>query len=122
MDNINNTLSRLMTNIDNLDKRLTILDNNLQNIKQSLTIIENTLTSKPFKNTTVENKDSKEEKKFFNKDTDGLQSLLRQNLDEWSKNFVLSIINSEHQTVTDKQLQKLTEIAQKVNYTGSLVF
>lgn len=107
LERINNTLDRLTIILDKKEKEYTGYNKGLSSIEERLQTIKDNKQDSPIVLTKY--------------NPDGLQSLLRHNLDDWSVNFILNILESDYETVTEKQLKKLKEIATKVNYTGSLV-
>jgi hypothetical protein len=113
LEKINNTLERLTIILDNKEKEY-------KGYSKGLTSIENKIKSinNPIPSINQENNSGN----LHRYNPDGLQSLLRHNLDDWSNKFVTGILESTYDTVTDKQLNKLIEIGSKVNYKGSLVY
>lgn len=107
LERINNTLERLTIILDKKEKEYTGYNKGLSSIEERLEAI----------------KDNKQDTSIVltKYNPDGLQSLLKHHPDDWSVNFILNILESDYETVTEKQLNKLKEIATKVNYNGSLV-
>ena len=111
LERINNTLERLSVILDKKEKEYTGYSKGLTSIENKLKGINNTPKINQESNTT----------NLHRYNPDALQSLLRYGVDEWSEKFILNILESTYDTVTDKQLNKLIEIGSKVNYAGSLV-
>jgi|DEB0MinimDraft_10_1074344.scaffolds.fasta_scaffold05074_8 hypothetical protein len=69
---------------------------------------------------TIEDTNNLDKPLLVKYDSNSLGQLLNKEIDDWSKNFLTQILEGEYDTVTQKQYDKLKEIAKKVNYTGPL--